>query len=358
MYVNDLSRRSGRGIRRILARTFLAAMVLGWLAVVTGGRAAAGPASAATLTADQAAEQSTTGPGAPTGLNATAGDAQVTLSWTPPASDGGASIIGYYIYEATTPNSDFSTVVPNSDITGYTATATAGSATVTALVNGTTYYFWVTAVNDFNTQGPMSGQASATPAAAVTAPGAPTLLTAEAGNGQVSLSWTAPASDGGADVTGYDVYDGTTGDFTASTMATTSTSTSATVTGLANGTTYDFWVTAVNTAGQSSASNEATARPDTATHVPPSSGVPGQLIAVLAAAAVVAVAGALTLVMRGRRRNIRSPRHVTPASQVRAEPGLRPPDSVIIRETGSEPTHTVRFEPDQGTTTTTIKEKP
>jgi hypothetical protein len=31
---------------------------------------------------------------------------------------------------------------------------------------------------------------------------------------------------------------------------------------------------------------------------------------------------------------------------------------VNVRETGREPTHTVRFEPDHGTTTTTIKEKP
>ena len=61
--------------------------------------------------------------------------------------------------------------------------------------------------------------------------------------------------------------------------------------------------------------------------------------------------------MRGRRLNSRSPRHVTPVSDVQAVPGPRLPDAVNVRETGREPTHMVRFEPDHGTTTTTIKEK-
>jgi len=77
----------------------------------------------------------------------------------------------------------------------------------------------------------------------------------------------------------------------------------------------------------------------------------------MAAIATVVVAGALTLAMRGRRLNSHPPRHVTASSQVRAEPGPRPPDSLKVRETGSEPTHTVRFEPDRGTTTTTITEE-
>ena len=64
------------------------------------------------------------------------------------------------------------------------------------------------------------------------------------------------------------------------------------------------------------------------------------------------------LVMRGRRLNSRSTRHVTPVSHVQAVPGPRLSDAVNVRETGTEPTHMVRFEPDHGTTTTTIREKP
>jgi hypothetical protein len=42
-----------------------------------------------------------------------------------------------------------------------------------------------------------------------TAPGAPTGLAATAGNAQVSLSWGAPASNGGSAITSYKVYRGT-----------------------------------------------------------------------------------------------------------------------------------------------------
>jgi len=88
---------------------------------------------------------------------------------------------------------------------------------------------------------------SATPPVA---PDAPTSLSATAGNGQVSLSWTAPASNGGAAITDYTVQFSSNGGSTWSTFADgTSTATSATVTGLANGTAYVFRVAAVNAAG-------------------------------------------------------------------------------------------------------------
>jgi hypothetical protein len=82
-----------------------------------------------------------------------------------------------------------------------------------------------------------------------------------------------------------------------------------------------------------------------------------QLTAVLAAVATAAIAGALTLALRGRRQRSRLPRQVTPTSDVRAMADTHRPGVVNVRDTGREPTHTVRFEPDHGTTTTTIKEK-
>ena len=93
------------------------------------------------------------------------------------------------------------------------------------------------------------------------APLAPAGLTAAAG-GQtaVSLSWAAPPSGGGrAEVTGYEVRYGPEGGAWGGWTATGSTSTSHSVGGLEAGTSYRFEVRATSTAGESPASNEATA---------------------------------------------------------------------------------------------------
>lgn len=98
-----------------------------------------------------------------------------------------------------------------------------------------------------------------------TPPGAPTGLTASAGNGQVSLNWTAPASNGGVDITNYRVYRGTASG--GETLLTTGGCSglgavlSCTDTGLTNGQTYYYKVSAVNSIGEGAQSNEATATP-------------------------------------------------------------------------------------------------
>lgn len=97
---------------------------------------------------------------------------------------------------------------------------------------------------------------------AATAPGAPTALTATPGAGQASLSWTAPASTGGSPVTDYVIEYKTSAATAWSVFADgTSTGTSAIVTGLTNGTAYDFRVSAVNAVGTSATSATAAATP-------------------------------------------------------------------------------------------------
>jgi len=187
---------------------------------------------------DPATATPSTVPGAPTSLTATAGNGQVALSWTAPSDNGGSAITGY-------------TVTINGTPTPIVGTAT--TYTVTGLTNGTTYTFVVAATNT-NGTGANSNSVSATPG---TVPDAPTGLTATAGNGQVVLSWTAPASDGGNPITDYAiVINGS-----ATPISTGSTATSYTATGLTNGTSYSFQVVAINAIGSSAASTAATATP-------------------------------------------------------------------------------------------------
>ncbi len=193
-------------------------------------------------------------PSAPQSLAAKAGDGSVSLTWQPPASNGAANITGYDVYRGTSPGAESSTPLA----TGVTTT----SFTDSTAANGTTYYYKVTAVNAAG-QSPRSNEASATPQA--TAPSAPTGLMASGSNGSVKLSWIAPASNGGSQITGYDVYRGTSPGGESSTPIATGVSGSTyTDTGVTNGTTYYYKVTAVNAVGQSPQSNEASATPQAA----------------------------------------------------------------------------------------------
>ena len=82
--------------------------------------------------------------------------------------------------------------------------------------------------------------------------GAPTGLSGTPGNVLVALTWTAPASDGGDAISDYTVeYSSTGGVVWSGFNDGVSTATSATVTGLTNGTAYSFRVSTVNASGTS-----------------------------------------------------------------------------------------------------------
>jgi fibronectin type 3 domain-containing protein len=184
-----------------------------------------------------------TPPAAPTGLTASPGNGQVTLNWN--ASSGASS---YNVKRSTTSGGPYTTIA-----TGVTST----SFTNTGLTNGTTFFFVVSAVNSAGESG-NSNQASATPQLSL--PPAPTGLTAIPGNAQVSLSWNASSG-----ATSYNVKRSTTSGGPYTTIATGVTSTSFTNTGLTNGTTFFFVVSAVNSAGESGNSNQASATPQAST---------------------------------------------------------------------------------------------
>ncbi|WP_081737148.1 Ig-like domain-containing protein [Shewanella sp. 38A_GOM-205m] len=253
-------------------------------------------------------------PGAPTSVSAVASDASATVSFSAPASTGGAAISGYTV---------------TSSPGGLTASGAGSPLTVSGLSNGTGYSFTVSANNtagtgpasspsntvtpkanqsisfsnpgaqDFGTtpiltatassgltpvfsstttgvctitstgtlafvttgicsiDADQAGDSSYNAAPTVTqsftvnavVPGAPTSVNAVASDASATVSFSAPASTGGAAISSYTVTS-TPGGLTASGAGSP-----LTVSGLSNGTDYSFTVSASNTAGTGPASS-------------------------------------------------------------------------------------------------------
>ncbi|MDQ5938793.1 MAG: hypothetical protein QG642_483, partial [Patescibacteria group bacterium] len=201
-----------------------------------------------------------TEPDAPTDLTATPSSTQVALAWSAPANNGGASITDYLVeYKLSSEPTVWSTFAD-----GVSATA---SALVTGLTNGLSYDFRVSATNSVGTS---IATATATATPALSAPSATRSLTASPnGNGQVDLSWTAPLSDGGAAISDYIVEYKLASELVTWTtfVDDVSNATTASVTGLTNGSSYNFRVSAINSVGTGTASATATATPVNATLV-------------------------------------------------------------------------------------------
>ena len=108
-----------------------------------------------------------------------------------------------------------------------------------------------------------TAQRSDTSESEAQAPGAPQNLRATTGNsGELTVSWDAPTSDGGSEITGYKVqWKASSGswDAPADVSETTVTATTHTIIGLTDGTGYDVQVRAVNAEGMGEASSQATA---------------------------------------------------------------------------------------------------
>ena len=177
-------------------------------------------------------------PGAPAGVAGTSGNGQVALTWTAPASDGGSPINGYRITPFIGP------AAQTPVLTGSAATA----FTVPGLANGTSYTFTVAAINAVGVGADSPPSAAITPVLPAGVPGAPGGVGGAPGNGQVSVTWTAPASNGGSAITGYRITPSVGGTPQAPVL-TGSTATAFTVTGLTNGTPYTFTIAAINAVG-------------------------------------------------------------------------------------------------------------
>ncbi|HUA95815.1 MAG TPA: fibronectin type III domain-containing protein, partial [Acidimicrobiales bacterium] len=193
---------------------------------------------------------------APTITKTSSGNASITVTWTPVSNshDGGSPITGYAI------NAEIGTTSKVKTTVGPTAT----NATVGTLINGTSYRVTVAAFNVAGT-GPPATSGTLVPS---TVPGVPTNVTGQAADGAAQILWTAAAANG-TKVTGYTVTS-TTGHHS----CTKAGGLTCMVSGLTNGTSYSFRVTATNGRGTSTPSTAVTVTP---TAVPgPPSGVTGK----------------------------------------------------------------------------------
>ncbi|HKN23511.1 MAG TPA: glycoside hydrolase family 44 protein [Candidatus Acidoferrum sp.] len=205
--------------------------------VVSAVNSAGESANSAEVNATPTAPQ--TPPSTPTNLQATAGNAQVSLVWS--ASTGATS---YNVKRSTTSGGPYTKI----------SSPTSATYTDSGLTNGTKYFYVVSALNAAG-ESANSAEVNATPIAPQSAPPTPTNLQATAGNAQVSLSWSASTG-----ATSYNVKRSTTSGGPYTQIATPSTN-SYTDTGLTNGTTYYYVVSAVNSSGQSANSAQTSATP-------------------------------------------------------------------------------------------------
>ncbi|MBL4595340.1 MAG: fibronectin type III domain-containing protein, partial [Robiginitomaculum sp.] len=183
-------------------------------------------------------------------LGATVGDTEVTLNWTEPGLNDSGSV-DFYTVSYTDDNGVLKTVQVLAPTT---------TLNIPGLTNGFTYTFTVTSTNDAGFESTASNPATATP---ITTPNAPTDLSATAiSNEQINLSWTAPSL--GAEfgtLLGYLIErhsgDGVFAEIADTTNEVDPTAVTYSDTGLSNGITYTYIVSAITTAGTGDASGSA-----------------------------------------------------------------------------------------------------
>jgi fibronectin type 3 domain-containing protein len=178
-------------------------------------------------------------PNAPTGVTAIpTSSTSATITW-----NAVAGATSYNLYWSTTSGVTPANGTKIADVTS--------PYTQTGLTDGSTYYYVVTAVNAIG-ESAASSQASVS----LMPPSSPTGVNTTPGNGQVQISWTAVSG-----AASYNIYYSITSGAGIGGNKITGANNPYTLTGLTNGTTYYFVVTAVNVYGESAASSQVSATP-------------------------------------------------------------------------------------------------
>lgn len=168
-------------------------------------------------------------PGPPIGVAGTAGDHSVEVTWVAPLGLYGGALTGY-------------TATANPGGRACTTTG-ATDCVISGLDNGTPYLVSVVAQTTAGDSVPVSSTEPATP---FTPPDPPTAVAATAGDGEIFVSWTAPASLGSGTLTGYTATSDPDGAQCSSTV-----DTQCVITGLDNGVEYTVTVVTHSTVGDS-----------------------------------------------------------------------------------------------------------
>lgn len=184
-------------------------------------------------------------PGAPVITSSTPGSSFLSIAFDAPTFNGGITITRYEQAFST----DNSTWSPWALASSSTSPPTS-PVTISGLTNGQAYYVKIRAVNSMGV-GPESNVWNTTTTPSTT-PDAPTLSSVTRGYRQLTVAFTAPAFNGGSAITDYQF---STNNGTSWTSMAQSDTTDYAITGLADFTSYNVRVRAVNAAGSGSGSN-------------------------------------------------------------------------------------------------------
>ncbi|MGI0097298.1 MAG: fibronectin type III domain-containing protein, partial [Nitrosopumilaceae archaeon] len=206
-------------------------------------------------------------PDRPTNLQAIpVSPTKVDLFWSTPTNNGGSPITGYKIEFTSIPGSGSYSILP------FTGTGTTYSHT--GLTTRTLYIYRISSINAQGTSNP-SVEVTATPTSSSKPlenifPNTPTSLTAsDVSSTSINLTWVMPTSNNGPPVTGYKIeFKKDSGSYTTLVENTGTTITTYTHTGLTTNSKYTYKISAKNSIGFSTVSNEASATPKTTSSPP------------------------------------------------------------------------------------------
>lgn len=171
-------------------------------------------------------------PSEPTAVTVTGSYESANVTFEAPSNNGGSAITQY-------------TVTSNPE--GITVSGSSSPISVKGLTGGTTYSFTVVATNSIGNSNPSVSSNAVTPLA-ITVPSVPTSVTGTSDFKSAKIYFTPPSNNGGLSITSYTVTSTPEG------IKTTGTSSPIIVSGLTNGTSYTFTVSATNSKGASAES--------------------------------------------------------------------------------------------------------